>query len=320
MTRGALVMVVLVLSSLATMARAQPEGASEEAPPTAPALPPNVVEANERIEHGEALYAAGDYDAALAEFERAYEVIGEHPARFQVLYNIARAHERRFRYDLALAYYRRFLNEGGASTPRAEAVRSTLDTLEGLLATVHVHTNVAAEVWIEDRQVGEAPGDVLLTGGRHVLELRAAGYETAQREIQIAPRTEQTVSVTLSALAEAYRGLEPGFFITSVVGAGVAGLLGLSLGIAVVARRGDIDADLADPVRRLTVGEAERSEIEALALATDVSFGVAGLGVVLAVVFALLTDWGGGEAASQAALPWLDVRPGGATGGVGLRW
>lgn len=88
----ALLRLVLVLALAASAsARAQPEQSLDEA--------------DERVEEGERLFAQGDYDGAVAQFERAYELVGAHPQRYLILYNIGQAHERRFRYDLAMRYY-----------------------------------------------------------------------------------------------------------------------------------------------------------------------------------------------------------------------
>lgn len=264
--------------------------------------PPNVREANERLARGEALFEQGDFDAALAEWERAYEIIGDHPSRFVILYNIARAHERRFRYDLALRYYHRYLNEGGTDAPRREAVEGSIATLEGLLATVHVRANVAAEVWVEDRRIGDAPGAVRLPGGRHVIELRAAGYEPAREEVQVAPRTEATLELELSPLAEEFEGVDPGFFAASLVGAGVSLLSGVGFGTAALVERADVDARNDDPLGMTTVGPDDQDRIRAFALTADVSYGAALLFGATALVFALLTDWDGeAEGAREAA-------------------
>jgi len=293
------------------------EAAGEADAPSAddePAHPPHVAEANERVARGEALFEQGDYDAALAEFERAYELVGEHPARFMVLYNIARAHERRFRYDLAMQYYRRYLDEGGPDAPDRAAVQGAISTLEGLLATVHVRVNVPeAEVWAQDRRVGTAPGEVLLPAGRHALEVRAEGHQPARVEVQLAPRTEQTLELELEALAEEFRGIEPAFFWTATIAAGAAALAGAGFGTAALVRRGEIDDQLDDPVERIHVGEDDRDGLRRLMLVADVLFGAAVLFGGTAVVFAFLTDWDGPaeEEGVASVRPWLAVGGGG---------
>jgi tetratricopeptide (TPR) repeat protein len=259
---------------------------------------PNVEEANERIERGEALFRAGDFDGAVAEFERAYDVIGDAPGRFAILYNIGRAHERRFRYDLAMRYYRRFLEEGGPDAPQRPRVEATIAALEGLLATLHVELTspgMHGEVWVEDRQVGEAPGDVLVPSGRHVIEVRADGYAPARREIQIAARSEETLSFTLSPYTS---GLAPGWFWASTIGAGLTLAAGAALGIAALVLEGQVAGE-TDPVEMLTIPDRNQT-IQSLALSADVFFGTGAALGLTAIVLALFTRFGPAPEASVA--------------------
>lgn len=305
----------LTLVALFTLAGAQPARAQD---------PPNVVEAREHLTRGTQLLQQENYDAALAEFQRAYDLVGDHPARHLILYNIALAHERMFRYDLALEYYNRFLAEAPEDAPQRAEVQGTIRTLENFLATVEIQSNVPAEVWVANRQVGSAPGTVRIPAGRHTIELRAQGYTDGRREIQIAARESQTLSFTLSELASQYRGISPIFFWGATGLAIAAGLAGGGVGIAAVLRRGEVNTQLADPVESLDGGslEAARRDIESLALVADILFGTAGVFAITAVVLAFLTDWGGapassGESASFQLAPFAGPTYGGvAVGGA----
>ncbi len=288
------------------------------------AAQPNVDDANQRVAQGEQLFAQGDYDGALAQFERAYDVIGNHPRRYFILYNIGQAHERRFRYDLAMRYYRRYLDEGGPSAPDRGAVMASIRALEGLLATVRVEVNVPhAEVWAGDRQVGEAPGDVLVPGGLHVLEVRARGYAPERRQVQLAPRTTTTVSFSLSEYGGA--ALDPAWFWITSATAVVAALTGGGFGVAALLRRDEIDQQLMDPVLARSVGEGPRAEIQTLTITADILFGTALLFATTAVVLALFTRFdGGGSSASPSSSASVRVAPmvGESGGGlaVEVRW
>jgi tetratricopeptide (TPR) repeat protein len=273
--------------------------------------PPNVVEAREHLRRGTAMLQQENYDSALAEFERAYQLVGEHPSRHLILFNIARAHELRFRYDLAIEYYQRYLNEAPADSPQRQEVQVTMRTLEGMLATVHIESNVPAEVWIDDRMVGNAPGDVRTTSGRHVVELRAPGYTEGRQELQIAARETRTMTFEMSQLAAEYRGISSVFFFGATGLAAASALVGGGFGIAAMMRRGDVDAQLADPVRRLDGGslEAAASEIDTYALVADVLFGTAALFAITAVVLAFLTDFGGAPSEESEAAPAASLTP-----------
>lgn len=189
--------------------------------------------------------------------------------------------------------------------------------LEGLLATVRVDVNVpGAEVWLRDRQVGEAPGIVLVPGGRHVLEVRAPGFAPERRDVQLAVGTETTQRFTLRAYGR--DGLDPVYFWSAAAAALVATLTATGLGTAALAQRGVLDAQLSDPVRMWAVRPEHAAEIQSLALAADLFFGSAALFAAGALVLALLTDFEG-RARSEPALVVLP-REGGAEIGAALRW
>jgi tetratricopeptide (TPR) repeat protein len=283
------------------------QAGAQEAPDAheAQRAPPHVQEARARVARGEALFERGDYDAALTEFEAAYERIGEHPNRYLILYNIGQCQERRFRYDLALEYYRRYLAEGGSSAEDASAVNESIAELESLLATVRIGVNAPnATVSVDEREVGTAPGVVRIPAGLHVIEVRAPGYVPARREIQIAAGGDEQISLTLEQLSEEYEGLSPAFFF-AIGGASVAALVtGIVLGLVAVSDRNDVEARLDDPIRRWQVEQSELDSISTLSLTADIFFGTAALFAVGAVVVALLTDWSGDEDEEVASRGW----------------
>ena len=269
---------------------AQPEAQTSETPPD-----PRLTEAMERFAAAQRVFDAGDYGAALAEFERIYDLLEGHPRRHFVLYNIGRCHEQLFRYDLAMEAYRRYLDEGGPSADNYAVVQATITTLEGLLATVHVDVNVEhAEVWIGDRLVGIAPGDIRIPAGQHAVEVRADGYTSSRREITLAARQSLTIEVSLSRVSD-FTGLDPAFFITSAAATGVALAVGIGFGVALLADRSAAisllnSGDMAD---RFRVTMATEAHLVELATYADAFYATAlGLAVVTVVVGAL-TDWDG---------------------------
>lgn len=156
-------------------------------------------EAADRFDRAVKLFEAGDVGAALAEFQAAYRL----EPRFQVLYNIALAHKRLFRYGEALRAFRRYLEEGGAAIPadRSRAVQAELDEITSLVATVVVRVDGGpAELLVDGAPVGTTPlpEPLLLGPGPHALAARRAGHEPAaarlelvsgeRREVVLAPR------------------------------------------------------------------------------------------------------------------------------------
>ncbi|MEM9193231.1 MAG: PEGA domain-containing protein [Myxococcota bacterium] len=257
--------------------------APDEDPEPAPPLTEAEREAQERFAQGEAFFESGNYDAARGAYERAYELLEGTPRQYFLLYNIALCHERSFRYDLAMEGYRRYLEEGG---PRAEAradVQASIRALENLLGAIEIESNVPADVWTDERQVGQAPGTVLLPAGDHVLEVRASGYESESVEVSVRPRDTLRRSVVLSEL---FAGISPGFFLAT------AGAAAVALGVAAFfgVRALVLENDLEDPV------VAEDGEpIADAALAHDI-FLVSGITLAaVATALLVLTDFGGSD-------------------------
>jgi hypothetical protein len=284
-------------------ALAQPPEAPAQEEPVRPNEAQSVLGARARVARGEALFERGDYDAALTEFQAAYDEIGDHPNRYLILYNIGQCHERKFRYDLALRFYQRYLEEGGASAEGRETVEAALRDLDSLLATVRFDVRVRSEVWIGERQVGNAPGAVRIPAGMHVVELRADGYLPARREVQVPAGGEITVSLELVALSEQYRGISPVFFWVSG-GIAVATLIaGGIVGVAALGERSSVQARLTDSRDRWNVTMSDLDGIASLSTTADILFGTAALFAVGALVLALLTDFEGEDEEEDPQAP-----------------
>jgi len=295
--RGLRAATLLVLVSSVVLGLTRPVAAQD--------LPPEVTE---RQAQGEAMFEAENYDAALVEFERVYDLLDGYPLRYFVLFNIGQCHERLFRYDQALAYYQRYLEEGGPEAEDRATVEATIRALEGLLGTVVVTSNIeGAEVWIDDRRVGTSPGSFRVPSGGHVVELRTEGYSPARAEATVAARREVSIELVLEALG-ADHGLHPALFVAG------AGLTLASLGVAIgfwVDALVQHDAAVARSVR--TDGsqyELVPEDLDAIGRSVvigDVMLGVTGALAIGSFVLLLFTDWSGSRSSSPdvALMPWI---------------
>lgn len=254
---------------------------------------PRVSEAREALARGQELYAAENYEAALAEYERVYELLEGHPIRPVALFNIAQCYERLFRYDRALTYYQRYLDEAANEAPDRPIVERLMSALEGLLATVVVRANVdGAEVWIDGRLAGTTPSELRVPGGQLVIEVRADGHLPAQRELQIAARGREEVDVELEPLPEpGESGLSPAFFWSAASVGAAAAIVGAGFGIAALRQRRDLNDKLDDPTRAFEVSRQDINQVERNALIADVLYGVAGAFAATASVFLFVTRW-----------------------------
>lgn len=286
-------------------------------------------EARERFRQGLALARAGNCAGALAELNASLEIM-ERP---NTLFNIARCHEELFRYDLAVASYERYIQIAPPDADDRPAVAATMRQLRMLLGTIVVRSNVDAEVWIGERVVGAAPGEVLVPGGRHSLELRAEGYVSERREVEVAGRqrvevelelqqaqvtnvtevTEQHTHQTVEVTEEG--GAPPAVFFTGVGLTAAAGVLALGFGAKALASQGD--AESINPLDRDAI-EAANNDTKDAALLADIFIGVTGALAVTTLVLFFLTDFDGDpEPGETEVQPEVSVGPG--QGVVGVR-
>jgi tetratricopeptide (TPR) repeat protein len=126
-----------------------------------------------------------NYEAALADYARAYELLTDYPKRYVILHNLAVCNERLFRYAEAESYYERYLREGTPNAEERAAVVTSLASLSKLLASLHLSANVEAELWIDGRSAGRLPASFKVTAGRHLVEVRAPLHETERREVTL---------------------------------------------------------------------------------------------------------------------------------------
>lgn len=191
--RSPAALMALALASLLVLpAQAQPPSAEA------------VAEAREHFERGVELFNEGRNDAALAEFDRAYEIAPAPP----VLYNIARVHEALGHAVEAADAYEKYLEEGGSSLSerRRHEATAALERQRARIAFVTVTTNVDdATVSVDGVDVATTPlADPLrLAAGHHTVGVRAAGYDSARRAVQVAGGDRVTMNLEIDAIVSA---------------------------------------------------------------------------------------------------------------------
>lgn len=186
-----LLALALTLSPLS--ARAQP--ASN---PSAAASRAVKQQAASRFRKGLELYNDGDFEAALIEFRRAYELAPS----YQVLYNIGQVYFQLQDYAGALTALERYLSEGGVglSVNRRAEVEKDLAKLRQRVAYLHVSANVDdAEVTLDDALLGKTPfpEPILISAGKHKLSATKPGRETATKVFEIASGDKLELSLAL---------------------------------------------------------------------------------------------------------------------------
>lgn len=286
MTR-ALASLLVIATCAAAPARAQDQvpSSTEQATQTSPPTPSAV---DQRLAQGEVLFEAGNYDAALAEFARAYDELEGDPERFLLLFNMGQCAERLFRYDEAIADYRRYLAEGGEAAEGAADVHASIRALEGLLGTIVITTNVpSASVWVDGREIGSAPGEIHIPGGPHTVELRAAGHASGAQPTTVAARERIEIRIVLAEVSS-FEGMDPAVFGLTAGVAGATLVAALVTGSVALSMH---DRELARPADMRSL--ADQRTIADLALAADALWIAGGVLGIASIALAFLTDWDG---------------------------
>lgn len=173
------------------VALAAPAGARAEEPSASAKE-----EASARFERGVKLFQDQDFAAALAEFEAAHRLVPAYP----VLFNIAVAQKKLFRYGDAVRTFDRYLKEGGAQIgdERREQVERELQEIRALVAEVTVNVRgLPARVEVDGRAAGDSPLErpLLLPPGHHVVRAVRAGDQPAERALEVVSGDRATIEL-----------------------------------------------------------------------------------------------------------------------------
>lgn len=182
--RGAALVAAIVLAS--PLASAQQ-----------PLTPAQRAEAQERFSRAITLYGQRNFEGALAEFERVYELT----QRADLLFNIGRAQEALGRYPEAATSVEEYLRRTPDMAPETRAeVEQLLASVRRYIAYLRVAvTPPGAELRLDGRVLPEAQRttDIPLSPGRHIIDARLAGHRAAQQEVVVRSGDRREVTVAL---------------------------------------------------------------------------------------------------------------------------
>ncbi len=290
-------------------------------------------EASERFRRGVTLYREGSFDAALAEFNRAYELAPDH----RLLYNIGQVHAELGDFVMAVKCFRQYLKDGGndIDESRVSEVKAEIRELDGRIADLSVSANVAgAELLVDGESVGLLPlQSVKVNAGTRRVLVRKPGYQDREERVTVSGRENKVIAVTLkrdgSALSRTSTGDDPndpgagsadragsglgtGFWVSAAATTVAAGATAV---FAVMTR--NADDQLSEELDRYPGSASDiddaRSDVERFAMFTDGCGALALIGLATTVYFAAT---GSGEShPSDAAVGGLTLRTGPLGGG-----
>ncbi|HEX5658418.1 MAG TPA: tetratricopeptide repeat protein [Polyangiales bacterium] len=163
-----LAILVSLLSTLTCLVCAMPELASAQETPAAKAAT-----AKEAFKRGEAAYSAGNYDAAVREWNNAYAA----DPRPRIQFNLSQAYERMGRMEDAIASLKRFLESGDPEDPTYSDANARLVALQQRLSATGVTIQGGREggsILVDDQDWGRTPrpDKITVAPGNHVLVVR----------------------------------------------------------------------------------------------------------------------------------------------------
>lgn len=257
--------------------------------------------AADHFERGLELYQEGSLDAALVEFERAYESIPD----YRVLYNLAQVQTQRGEYVEAIGLFEKYLSEGGAeiAAERKAEVERDLGKLNGRVARLWVESNAdGAELFINGKAAGLLPlsQPVLINSGVCDIRITKVGFEPRMHQVKVAGGEKPRVSLPLTPLATAPVVTEPRNPLTARtrteevsytpfwVAFGAAAALGgasAGLGYWALQRRSDMDDELSKLPANRDLVEARADDVRRFSLWADVAGAAAVVAGGAAVYF-----------------------------------
>ena len=175
MRRAIAIAVVVAFTAAEMPARAQQAVETQEA-----------VQAKAHYEKAQQLYATGNYDEAIAEYQEAYR-LKPHP---NVLYNIAQAYERLLDYAQSVVWFERYLAEAPKDAVERPVVENRLRILRNLPARISV-TTIPEKVHAAlvdangKRQEADTPALFKVPAGAYTIELQQQGWEAETHDVDV---------------------------------------------------------------------------------------------------------------------------------------
>ena len=162
---------------------------------------PEVAQARDHFQRGAAFYKEGNFDAALAEFNRAFLVV----PNYRVLYNIGQVQVERHDYVAAQRSFEDYLRQGGADVPsdRREQVERDIANLKTRISELRVTSNVqGAMLSVDGAPVGILPlkEPLRVSAGVRRLSLSKRGYITTERVVSVAGGDQPEIALQLETL------------------------------------------------------------------------------------------------------------------------
>jgi tetratricopeptide repeat protein len=278
----------------------------------------NIEDAQRRFQHGRDLYEENDFQGALVEFQRAYDLA----PNYKLLYDIAQVQYQLQDYPGALRTFNKYLAEGKGDIPaqRREEVQKEIERLRARVASVSVTVNMpGAEVLVDDVPMGKAPlaEPVLVSVGHRKISATLAGHPPATRFIDVAGMDSVSVNLEIygagagGAASAGGEGKAPGFPWAPWAITGGLGVAAIVTGGLALKASSDLNTALDTFGTTRADLDAASGRTKAFSITTDVLLGATAVAAGVSL-YLTLSRRPQAEGSTAAALPpvHLDVGPG----------
>jgi hypothetical protein len=280
---------LLVLVPLAALVTSPAHAQLPTFPGAQPASADAQEEARARFKRALELADDGQFDSALLELRKAYELA----PTYRILYNVGIVYQQLKDYARALDAYERYVDEGGAGIPaeRLTDVNQRIERLKGRVGHLAVETSEpGAEVSIDDLVIGKTPlKPVRVNSGQRKVTVHLPGRPAQTRVIELAGGETKSTSFDLRLLSVGAPPPEPKSIVPWVSWGITLALAGGALGTGLVA----LDkADKYDQLEgRFSVSpkdlQSAKDEAHTFGLVTDILAGAAIVGAGVSTYFTI---------------------------------
>jgi len=173
-------------------------GLGVAAGPAQAASDSKTAQASAHFQRGVQLYKQRNFDAALAEFEKSYELAPD----YHLLFNLAQVQLERHDYVAAIKRFREYLQvgEGQIDATRRSEVEQEIARVSDLVAEVSfVVTPEGTQISLDGLELGSAPlgAPIVINSGVHRVLLSKPGFATVQQTLTVAGGESPRVVVAL---------------------------------------------------------------------------------------------------------------------------
>jgi tetratricopeptide (TPR) repeat protein len=285
--------------------------------------------AGAHFERGVEFYREGSLDAALVEFERAYELIPS----VRLLFNLGQIQAERHDYAAALSLFERYTGSDDPEIPEARRAdaQHEIVRLRARVAYLSVTSDVAgAQLFIDDVPVALLPlsEPLAINPGVCNVRLEKSGYRPVLSALKVAAGEQPALHLGMLAGSGAADSSSPNttganrvepaaagratytpFWITTAT---TVALGGAALGLGLTAREADreLSAQLARVPSDAAQVEDARSQLKLYSALTDTCAALAVVGLGLSIYFLVKPLRVQDSSSSASARRTLQVFPG----------